>query len=153
MDSGENLSFRLALTGQLQDARLLSWKVDLCSCNNQVDPSGSRDLCGIIIDRLHSARNQTQNPTSVPYSSKSAQRQHSSTIDTKGKTTCLHCGNESNSWQETVESSCRKRTELLHDSNAFSRLCNVVNARAAMRRKRIQHAVQLISHGIHRNPV
>jgi len=34
----------LALAWQLEDVRLLSWETDLCSCNNEVDPSTSRDL-------------------------------------------------------------------------------------------------------------
>jgi len=44
--------FCLTLAWQLQDVRLISWGTDLCSCNNLVDPSTSRDLCGIVIDRL-----------------------------------------------------------------------------------------------------
>ena len=42
--SGESPLICLALAWQRQDVRLLSWQTDLCSYNNWVDPSTSRDL-------------------------------------------------------------------------------------------------------------
>jgi len=41
--SGESLLNCLALAWQLQDVRFLSWETNLCSYNNYVDPSTSRD--------------------------------------------------------------------------------------------------------------
>jgi len=60
--SGESFLFRLALAWQLQDARSHSWETDLCSCNNQVDSSINRDLCGIAIDRQHTQNLYTDLP-------------------------------------------------------------------------------------------
>jgi len=63
--SGESLLTRLALAWQFQDVRLLSWEADLCSCNNQVDPSISRDCWGIVIDWLIGTATN-QEPTLLP---------------------------------------------------------------------------------------